>query len=193
MMKNSLTHQTAFEGGQRVMVSDAEGGDELISRCAARCGISIGAAAEAMEFYDEHFSSSSEMTSGNLAEGLRQRDLQWWESFEKVLDVLIDYQFKQSDDPRLLRTSPRALSLALGFRLTAGADTPAELARIMGLQKFGGTSGKFTVTKMVQRFIEQLKLAKIPGQRDEKARESMAEARRKQLKGRKSTQGNAKK
>ena len=170
----------AWADGEIVSLHDESAGDDIIQRVAVRCGISTKTAAQAMQEYDEHFSSNVQMSSVNVAEALRQRDLQWWFSIEKILDLVIDYMSKQSDDAKLLRMSVRTMALALGFRLTAVGNedgTPASLARLMGLQKvMGGTSGKFTVTKCLERFIGQLKLARIPGQRDEAAREKMRDA-----------------
>ena len=163
----------AYENGGIVETTD---GDDVVQRVAVRCGITYAQAAQAMQEYDEHFSSNVQMTTANVAEALRQRDLQWWYSIEKILALLIDYMSKQSDDAKLLRMAPKGMAFVLGFPLVAVGSlngTKAELARVCGLQKVLGTKSDFTVGKCIARFMAQLKLAKIPGDRDEAAREKM--------------------
>jgi hypothetical protein len=174
--------KTAYENGHVVPLANDHGGEELIRRCAAECGCSFETAMDAMQFYDENFSSSDLMNAGSLAKAMEAQNQKWWETLEKIGDILCSYQSRQNaTDPKFIRASTRTLWLALGFPLTAGADTPAELARVMGLQNIFGQSGKATVTKMLHKFIKQLKLAKIPGARDEEARNKMRRSRKKQL------------
>lgn len=186
-MKRFITNDTyhdatAFENGNRVPIANDHGGEELINRCAAECGCSISTATDAMQFYDENYSSNDLMNAGSLAKAIEANNQQWWETLEKIGDILCSYQLRQKAvDPKFIRASTRTLWLALGFPLTAGASTPAELARVMDLQNMFGQSGKATTTKMLHKFIKQLKLAKIPGGRDEKARDKMRKSRKNQL------------
>ena len=93
--------------------------------------------------------------------------------FERAMHILAAYQSRQRT-AKQLRMSARAMYLALGFKLVAGAQSPAELARKCGFDKW-------TVTKCVNEFIDKLKLEPLPGQRDKEARKKMEEARKRQL------------
>lgn len=93
--------------------------------------------------------------------------------FENVFHILNAYQSHQRS-AKQLRMSTRAMELALGFRLAAGADGPAQLGRHCGV-------GKATLGKCLNHFIEQLKLTPLPFQRRPEARKNMSEARKAQL------------
>jgi hypothetical protein len=95
--------------------------------------------------------------------------------FENTQHILNAYQSHQSGE-RNLRMSTRAMQLALGFYLAAGADGPAELARKCGVDKQ-------TLGKCLNHFVAQLSLEPLPFQRKSDARANMADARRKQVGG----------
>jgi hypothetical protein len=103
-----------------------------------------------------------------------ERDCEMLEWFERVWHILNAYQLRQRGE-RQLRMSTRAMQLALGFRLAAGADGPAALARNCGVTKQA-------MNNCLRHFIEQLQLTPLPGQRRAEARKHMAEARLNQLK-----------
>jgi hypothetical protein len=177
LVSNDSYHdESAYENGALVPVANDHSGEELINRCAAECGISTATAMDAMQFYDENFATFA----GGAAASISERDRHWWFTIEKIFDLMLRYM-RQQEDPRMLKMTPRAMALALGFRLTAGADSPAALARTMGMQRVLGQTGKQTVNKCVQKFIRQLRLARIPGQRDEESRERMKQRRIDQL------------
>lgn len=98
--------------------------------------------------------------------------------FENAFHVLNAYQIHQRNDVHCtlgdLRMSTRAMAMAVGFRLVAGADGPAELAKDCGVSKQA-------LGKCLNHFIEQLKLSPLPFQRKQEARQNMAEARKRQV------------
>lgn len=93
--------------------------------------------------------------------------------FENAFHILNAYQAHQSGE-KDLRMSLRAMEMALGFQLAAGADGPAELARKCGVSKQA-------LGKCLNHFMAQLKLQPLAFQRKEEARLNMAEARREQV------------
>ncbi len=92
---------------------------------------------------------------------------------ERAMLLLDDYQSRQPD-VAALRMSFRAMMLAIGFNLVAGADSPTDLAQKCGVSKQA-------LGKCLNHFIEQLGIDPLPGQRGEDGRSRMASARRKQL------------
>lgn len=123
---------------------------------------------------------------------IREHDRKVVGFIENVLHILNAYQHHQTSERAMLnpavkrlRMSTRAMALALGYPLAAGLEPadeakkrphpgPAELAKKCGMSKA-------TVTKCLNHFIRQLRLGKLPGQRDESARKNMADARRRQV------------
>jgi hypothetical protein len=93
--------------------------------------------------------------------------------FERAFHILNAYQAHQESE-KALRMSLRAMELALGFHLAAGADGPAELARQCGVSKQA-------LDKCLNHFLEQLELEPLPFQRKAAARENMAAARHRQI------------
>lgn len=108
------------------------------------------------------------------ADERRERDERFISFFENVFHMLNAYQSHQETADHL-RMSLRAMCLALGFPLAAGAEGPADLARQFGMSKQ-------TVGKCLNHFQQQLRLEPLPFQRGEEARENMAKARVRQLK-----------
>lgn len=108
------------------------------------------------------------------ADERRERDERMISFFENVFHMLNAYQSHQ-ETAYDLRMSLRAMCLALGFSLAAGAEGAADLARQCGMSKQ-------TVNKCLNHFLEQLRLEPLPFQRDAEARLNMAEARKRQLK-----------
>jgi hypothetical protein len=173
---------TGYENGERVPISPVDSGGELIEQCAARCSptLTFDQAAQALQFYDQNFSSNDAVFSGSLSEALREQSKKIHFFYEKVFDLLCNYQAGQKN-PKMLKMSTCAMALALGLKKTAGAPTGSALARRLGLKRYMGESGKQTVNKCLQKFIRQLKLSKAEGQRDESARSKMRITRLQQL------------
>ena len=90
---------------------------------------------------------------------------------------LIEYQANQKSADEI-RMSTRATALELGFTLAAGARTAAELARKAHFDKQA-------VNKCLLNVQRLIGLARREGQRTAAARETMAEARRLQIKAEK--------
>lgn len=182
MSEAEAIDETGYENGERVPISPMDSGGELIAQCAARCTpeLSLEQAASALQFYDENFSSSDAVFSGSLSEALREQSKKIHFFYEKVFDLLCNYQSGQKN-PKMLRMSTCAMALALGLKKTAGAETGSALARRLGIKRMFGQSGKQTVNKCLQKFIRQLKLSKAEGQRDDSAREKMRVVRLKQV------------
>jgi hypothetical protein len=118
------------------------------------------------------------ITSCEADEDRIERDEQIVNWFENVFHILNAYQShaRCKSSAKQMKMSLRAMELALGFHLAAGASAPAEVARACGVSKqaFG---------KCLNHFIEQLKLSPLPFQRKQEARENMASARKLQLSG----------
>lgn len=93
--------------------------------------------------------------------------------FERAFHILNAYQSHQGT-VKQMHMSSRAMQLALGFHLAAGADGPAELARQCGVSKQA-------LGKCLNHFLAQLRLEPLPFQRNGEARKNMADARMKQL------------
>lgn len=99
-----------------------------------------------------------------------ERIVNW---FENVFHILNAYQAHQKT-AKQLRMSLRAMQLALGFHLAAGADNPAMLAKSCQV-------GKWTLGKCLEHFEDQLKLAPLLCQRSQEARKNMSTARKEQV------------
>lgn len=166
----------AWEDGEVVPVAADNSGEALIHRCALECGIPIAAAVATQEFWDEHLPARTGMDGG----GTLTRK-QFMDTLADVLAKLISYQDRQPDNAKLLRMPARALALALGMPLVAGAESPTELARRLGLEALLGNSGKATTHKCHAHFIAAFNLPNLPTQRTESARNNMTKARKKQL------------
>lgn len=94
--------------------------------------------------------------------------------FERATHVLNAYQSRQKG-ARELRMSTMAWTLALGFKISAGAGDSSELAKKIGMSKQA-------VNKCLNHFLAQLKLPPLAGQRNTEARAHMSAARIAQLK-----------
>lgn len=103
----------------------------------------------------------------------RERDEAIVNWFERAFHVLNAYQTHQTSANQL-RMSLRAMELALGFHLAAGADGPAELAKRCRVSKQA-------LGKCLNHFIEQLALEPLPCQRKAQARDNMRRARLNQI------------
>lgn len=103
----------------------------------------------------------------------RERDERIVGWFENVFHIILAYQAHQQT-AKEKTMSIRAMALALGFHLAAGAEGPAELAKRCGVSKQ-------TLGKCLNHFIAQLKLSPLPFQRKADARKNMAEARKRQV------------
>lgn len=104
----------------------------------------------------------------------RDRDERIVGWFENAFHILNAYQAHQTS-AKQLRISRDCMEMALGFRLAAGAEGPAELARKYGVSKQA-------VGKCLNHFIAQLRLEPLPFQRKADARENMRKARKSQVK-----------
>jgi hypothetical protein len=122
---------------------------------------------------DCEFAEESEPVEIQIRQERDTRIVSW---FENVFHILNAYQSHSRcrNNPKQLRMSLRAMELALGFQLAAGADGPAKAARLCGVSKqaFG---------KCLNHFMEQLSLEPLPFQRKAEARDRMSEARRMQI------------
>jgi hypothetical protein len=107
------------------------------------------------------------------ARDMEERLARVFEWFGGVFHVLVAYQDNQRTAEEL-RMSTRVMALACGFTLAAGAETPAELARLIGRKKA-------TVGKCLNGFIEKNGLPTLPGQRNASARAHMRAARLRQV------------
>jgi hypothetical protein len=175
---------------------EAQGGEEsLHARMAREHGLDEAACIELLAWLDEQ--------SGQRRAGLDElRKLN--ERFRTAIQCLVAYQQKQARDQELwlksdelaglnlnrsariildkraqalarLMMSTRVLAMALGFNHAAGANSMAELGRKLRV-------GKATVNKCLNQMLERMGMEDLPGQRDEAARQRMAEARERQLK-----------
>ena len=104
----------------------------------------------------------------------RLATINWFENPWHILNAYLSHPRVRSN-PRSILSAIRAMELALGYTLAAGGEGPSECARLSGVSKaaFGAT---------VNHFITQLRLSKLPGQRDDHARAAMATARKAQVK-----------
>ena len=107
------------------------------------------------------------------AEERRERDEAIINYFERAAHILNAYQSHQST-AKELRMSTRAMWLALGWNIAAGADGPAQLARSC-------RCSKQTLGKCLNNFIAQLRLEPLPFQRKAGARAAMSQARKAQI------------
>lgn len=160
-------------------IVDGEVSENPVDVVAARYDLTTKHAEEILQYFDETMNSGDQMntTSGAQAVGnaLRERDRQWIVSIGKIFSVLDVYTSKQSKR-KFIRMAIITMMLVLGYEKEAGVTTFAEIARRLKLAK--KNSGKATVHKCAEHFLEKLKLEKLLSQRTEIARNKMAEARK---------------
>lgn len=132
------------------------------------CGLDFGKAMLVAEFEEEqplHFRPVASPGEMEAVQAVTER-------MKRALHLLVDYQQKQVNArPRELCMSTRAMCLALGFSLAAGARSTEELVKSSGVSKQ-------TVNKCLNTFIGELGLPKLEGQRDEKSCKKMSAAQK---------------
>jgi hypothetical protein len=127
---------------------------------------------EAMELIDEVVSSfGGSADPACEADGNRLKQLN--SLHRSAWKYLIEYQANQKTADEV-RMSTRTMALELGFKIAAGAETVAELARKTNFEKQ-------TVNKCALNFQRLMGLQRRAGQRGDDARANMAEARRAQI------------
>lgn len=136
---------------------------------------------ELISFFEENGAGSG--VSYKKIEQIREETIRETKIFfARGWSVLIEFQRRQSDDPKLLRMSTRAMAMVQGFPDEAGATTQMELVKSCGLGKLFGNNGRAAVNKTVDLFMrEKMNLPPMAGQRNDAARKNMEQARIAQL------------
>jgi hypothetical protein len=142
---------------------------------------------EMFQFFDETMNSGDQINKDSLAQALRERDRQWFVSLGKMLSMLINYLCRQRD-PHFMRMAVVSLAYAMDFKDQAGATSFAEIAKkyLPRLRNGKRTrqSGKATVHKCAEHFIEKLELAPMLSGRTDSAKAEMTAARLEKIKQR---------
>jgi len=176
-----LNEDHCFADGDVDRIAPASDGETLIQRCCQKLGCNRMYALSIIAWADEDMPAREMDRTADMAEETRAALAEMQYFFSKAFHVLIAYQDSQTE-AQFIRMSTRAMALALGFKLAAGADNATELARVLGLDHLLCSQGKATVHKCVEQFVsERLKLPPLPGQRAAAARANMSQSRQKQL------------
>lgn len=166
----------AFADGRPVPVADEKSEAGWFESLCLAHGKDSLEMADFLAEYEQHFARNG----SDLQQVMSIVD--WHREDLRVLDL---YQGRQGleCDPRQLHLSRRCFILAHGpaYSHLAGAETPTDLARQLGLAKILGTSGKATAQKCFSYFQQTLRLPPLPGQRSAEARRNMSGARLDQL------------
>ena len=146
------------------------GGEAAVIRLMARYNLNHAVCLEMIDEVIEAFGGKSGPdceADGNAFKKLNSLHRSAWK-------FLIEYQANQKTADEV-RMSTRTMALVLGFKIAAGGDCVADLARKNNFDKQ-------TINKAALNFIRLLNLPPMEGQRDEQARANMAKARINQIK-----------
>ena len=147
------------------------GGEASVIRLMARYNLNH---AVCMEMIDEVMAAfgQRDVASNCEADGNPLKELN--SLHRSAWKYLIEYQANQKTADEV-RMSTRTMALELGFKIAAGAETVAELARKTNFDKQ-------TVNKCALNFQRLMGLQRRAGQRGDAARANMATARKNQIK-----------
>jgi DNA-binding CsgD family transcriptional regulator len=145
-----------------------ESSGAVIVRLAERHNLDRAACLEIIDEVLEAFKSEDAQWPGG-EDALRRIE----SKHRQAWHVLLSYMSNQHSAAEMMM-AVRIMAMELGFQTVAGADSAAEIARMLGIKKQ-------TVNKCVLNFQSKLGLPARAGQRNESARGNMSEARKEQL------------
>ena len=156
----SQGHETEDTGGEAAVI-------RLMARYNLNYAVCLEMIDEVMEAFGQRDAAPKCEADGNPLKELNSLHRSAWK-------FLIEYQANQKTADEV-RMSTRTMALELGFKIAAGAETVAELARKTNFDKQ-------TVNKCALNFQRLMGLQRRAGQRGDAARANMAKARINQIK-----------